>query len=197
MGLSGAGKSTLLNMLSCEDRGGKPIGDVTLNGNALTADVYKNHFSYVRQVDSLWSYLTADEHIKMAVNLYAGGDAQSEKDKRIEFLINSTGLLACKDTRASGLSGGQKRRLSLAMAMAKDPSVLILDEPTSGLDAAAAAAIMTCLKTFAEKKNVAILCTIHRARTSHASTSQAHTSCRRAARRVNMQEPILSLHRNA
>ena len=166
MGPSGAGKTTLLNVLTCEDAGGKPVGDVTLNSNPLSAKTYEQHCAYVRQTDSLWPFMTAREHITMAVTFYARADQQVSEE--VNQLIKSLGLGSCQNTRVGGstmskggLSGGQKRRLSLAMAMAKNPSILFLDEPTSGLDAAAAASIMHFLTVFAAKKNVAVLCTIH------------------------------------
>ena len=159
MGPSGAGKTTLLNMLTCENTGGMPVGNVTLNGNPLTAKYYRDHCAYVRQTDSLWPFMTTYEHVQLAVKMYASEGTNIRE--QTEFLINSMGLLSCMDTRAKKLSGGQRRRLSLAMAMAKSPEVLFLDEPTSGLDAAAAASIMSFLKVFAAQRNIAILCTIH------------------------------------
>ena len=119
---------------------------------------WQEHCAYVRQTDSLWPFLSAREHVTMAVELYGCKDVQLQ----VTFLLKSMGLVRCQETKASRLSGGQKRRLSLAMAMAKSPSILFLDEPTSGLDASAAAAIMSFLTTFAMHMNVAILCTIHR-----------------------------------
>ena len=169
MGPSGAGKTSLLNILTCEDIGGAPVGKVTLNGVQLTSKLYTSHCAYVRQTDTLWPYLTPREYIEMASAMYGtDSDAEPSVDP-VENVLKSVGLISCQHTKVgggpgggkSGLSGGQKRRLSLALAMVKNPSVLFLDEPTSGLDASSAAAIMDFLKVFAKQMNVAILCTIH------------------------------------
>jgi ABC-type multidrug transport system ATPase subunit len=76
------------------------------------------------------------------------------------------GLAGCADTLignefVQGLSGGQKRRLSIALALIKQPKLLFLDEPTSGLDAAAAAAIMRFITDLAKQQNLIIVATIH------------------------------------
>ena len=81
-------------------------------------------------------------------------------------LLEKVGLVEHQYTRAGnqfvrGLSGGLKRRLSIALALAKKPQVLFLDEPTTGVDSASAAKMMTFLKTIAEQSNIAVVCTIH------------------------------------
>ena len=81
-------------------------------------------------------------------------------------LLEKVGLVEHQYTRAGnqfvrGLSGGLKRRLSIALALAKQPQVLFLDEPTTGVDSASAAKMMTFLKTIAEQSNIAVVCTIH------------------------------------
>ena len=81
-------------------------------------------------------------------------------------LLEQVGLTEQQHTRAGnafirGLSGGLKRRLSIALALAKQPQVLFLDEPTTGVDSASAAKMMTFLKTIAASNNIAIVCTIH------------------------------------
>ena len=72
----------------------------------------------------------------------------------------------CGNQFLKGLSGGQKRRMSLAISLIKQPVVLFLDEPTSGLDSASAASIVTFLKYYAQQQSVAVVCTIHQPSTA-------------------------------
>ena len=166
MGPSGAGKTTLLKLISHEVRGGEARGSVTLGGRPLTRALYREHCAYVPQHDTLWPMLTCHEHVSLAVRLHQGKLQSGERGDVVESLLLSTGLESCMHTRAGnallhGLSGGQKRRLSLVLALAKRPHVILADEPTSGLDAAAAAAIMALLTGMAHQSNVCIVCTIH------------------------------------
>ena len=148
MGPSGAGKTTLLNTLTLEPSGGTPYGVVTLNGNSFTLAMYKRTAAVVQQHDTLWTFMTARDHVMYATRLY-----QPEHDPHAyaDSMLKEMGLVECQHVIAGnillrGLSGGQKRRLSLAVALTKEPSVVFLDEPTSGLDAAAAASIMAFLR---------------------------------------------------
>ena len=89
-----------------------------------------------------------------------------ERAALVAEVLKETGLEGASDVKAGneyfkGLSGGQKRRLSLGVALCKQPLVIFLDEPTSGLDAAAAASIMRFLTATAKHSNLAIVCTIH------------------------------------
>merc|ERR1711988_1846908 len=90
----------------------------------------------------------------------------AEKEAQVDELIKTMGLEACQHTKVGneflkGLSGGQRRRLSLACAFLKDPLVVFLDEVTSGLDAAAAASITSFMQQLARSHDVIIACTIH------------------------------------
>ena len=100
-----------------------------------------------------------------AARLYLG-ESSSEVEERVDSLIKAVGLTSCASTTVGnllirGISGGQKKRLSLAIELIKSPAILFLDEPTSGLDSASAAAIMDLLDTVATKFNKAIICSIH------------------------------------
>ena len=166
MGPSGAGKTVLLKMLTLEKGPGVPSGTITLNGKKFTQALYQKTCSFVTQNDLHATFLTAREHVEYAVKLYQHNLTLDQRKKVVDDLIVNMGLLSCQHTRAGndivrGLSGGQKRRLSLAIALAKKPSVVFLDEPTSGLDAAAATSIIKFLKSTAASTHVAIICTIH------------------------------------
>ena len=182
MGPSGAGKTTLLNLLTGEAvMGGVGVGNataedvtgkVTLNGSPLTPKVYRDQCAYVAQNDGgLFTFLSCRDHLRFAVTLFRGKCSAMEVHELTDALLGATGLASCENVRAGdvewpGLSGGQRRRLSLAVALAKDPAVLIADEPTSGLDAAASSAIMRLLEEIASAARVAVVCTIHQPGTS-------------------------------
>jgi len=166
MGPSGAGKTTLLNVLTLEKGTGTATGSVTLNGHPFTLDVFRKHAAIVNQTDELWAFLTTREHLEYACALYQPSASEASRGASVDRLLADTGLEAAQHTKAGnelfkGLSGGQKRRLSLAVALCKAPRVVFLDEPTSGLDAASAASVMQFLKATAARTGVAVICTIH------------------------------------
>ena len=165
MGPSGAGKSTLLNLLTLVPSTASIEGDIRLNGHLLTDSLFKRFCAYVPQEDYLWPFLTCREVIEFAADFCLELGAE-ERRNRIDNLISDLGLLSCQHTRCGnqfvqGLSGGQKRRLSLALALIKQPAVLFLDELTSGLDSYAAAEIMTVVRRVARAAGIVVICTIH------------------------------------
>jgi len=170
MGPSGAGKTTLLNVLTCETTS-QPIesitGTVTLNGNTVDAELFRKQGAYVLQQDvGLFVFLSCREHVFYAAALHQGAISLSQVEELTDDILEKTGLHSCKNTRAGssafpGLSGGQRRRLSMAIALAKMPSTLIVDEPTTGLDDAAAASVMKLLRDVAGMANMVVACTIH------------------------------------
>jgi len=166
VGPSGAGKTTLLNTLTFVKGGGVPTGQLTLNGAPLTEPVFRQECIYVPREDKLWPTFTPRQHLALAYALYKPEMGAADRDKAVDALLNVTGMTSCQHTKAGGLvfqglSGGQRRRLSLALALVKSPRVIILDEPTSGLDSAAAAAITKLLKGIATNSAASVVCTIH------------------------------------
>ncbi|CAB9505533.1 Putative white-brown complex homolog protein 30 [Seminavis robusta] len=160
MGPSGAGKTTLISSLTLDAHYGTPSGAVTLNGVPLTDNIFKKHCYVVKQHDKHWPYLTARESLLYAADLFEVAD-KSDIPAIVDDIIHKMGLDICADTRCARLSGGQARRLSIAMALLKQPTLLFLDEPTSGLDAAAAENIMKEIVRVAKDERIIIVCTIH------------------------------------
>jgi len=165
MGPSGAGKTTLLDLIALEGSAGERTGIVKLNGSRVTYKVFQKYCTYVPQFDRGWAFLTCEQTVRYAAAMYG------RKESDANHLIQRMGLDGCRRTKVGneflkGLSGGQKRRLSLACALLKDPLVVFLDEVTSGLDAAAAAKIMTFLVHVAKEHAIVIMCTIHQPSTT-------------------------------
>ena len=165
MGPSGAGKTMLLNVLTLVPGPGVRTGTVTLNGTQLSERAFRKNSAVVTQADQQWAFLTCEETVQYAADLYSDASA-TERSGEVETLLELMGLRACRETKVgnqfmAGLSGGQRRRLSLATAVIKDPALLFLDEPTSGLDAAAAVSIMRFIKELATDRNMCVFSTIH------------------------------------
>jgi ABC-type multidrug transport system ATPase subunit len=154
-------ETVLINALTLDAFYGTPTGKVTLNGVPLTDSIFKEHCYVVKQRDKHWPYLTCRETLLFAAQLFSAANDTSGVHAVVDEIIRKMGLDICADTRCARLSGGQARRLSIAMALVKQPTVLFLDEPTSGLDAAAAENIMREIVRVAKDERIIIVCTIH------------------------------------
>jgi len=157
----------LLNVLTLNAFGKEAeiTGKCSLNGIPLNQTMFAKHFCIVPQEDSHRPFLTCRESIRYAADFYLKGTPES-KDEEVEKLLVRLGLDTCRNTRVGnqfiqGLSGGQKKRLSVAIALLKKPSVLLLDEPTSGLDAASSSHVMGYIRDLAKSLNIIVICTIH------------------------------------
>eukprot|EP00429_Kryptoperidinium_foliaceum_P020445 CAMPEP_0176039304 /NCGR_PEP_ID=MMETSP0120_2-20121206/19483_1 /TAXON_ID=160619 /ORGANISM="Kryptoperidinium foliaceum, Strain CCMP 1326" /LENGTH=544 /DNA_ID=CAMNT_0017372699 /DNA_START=117 /DNA_END=1751 /DNA_ORIENTATION=- len=165
MGGSGAGKTTLLDLITRRASKGQTKGDVMLNGKPLTRRSFAGCAAYVAQDSLLWSRLTARETLEYAAELYGGGSSPAERTAFVDEMLMKT-LASCANTFVGdllrkGLSGGQKRRLSVAEALMKRPSMLILDEPTSGLDSSSAYELAKLFRSSSRESGMLVLCTIH------------------------------------
>ena len=130
LGLNGAGKTTLINMLTTSIN--PTSGSAEINGLNLTSDV-KNIRKIINispQENAVAKNLTVKENLE----LLAGLSSILNPTEKIAKIIEDFGLKEKENARAKTLSGGQIRRLSIALAVLTDPQILFLDEPTLGLD---------------------------------------------------------------
>lgn len=166
MGPSGGGKTSLLSLIG----GRKPTsmdakGHVLYNGQELTKD-RKRRVGFVMQDDLLHETLTVWETLYFAAMLRLPKTMpKSEKMARVSAVVEALGLLKCKDTIIGGffrrgVSGGERKRVSVGYELLINPSVLLLDEPTSGLDSTTALSLLETLRELAEGGR-AIITTIH------------------------------------
>ena len=156
MGPSGSGKTTLLDFLTSNLR-----SNLNYQGTLQS----KGFVKYVSQEDFLHGFYTVRQYLDHYITLNYGNVPQKSRDSIISEIAESTGLTSALDTKVDdvffkGLSGGQKRRLSIALELVSRPDILILDEPTSGLDSVSAYNILQVLKKLTED-NICVICTIH------------------------------------
>ncbi|BGP49303.1 hypothetical protein JCM10450v2_005187 [Rhodotorula kratochvilovae] len=161
MGPSGAGKSTFLDAI-CQ-RTSRASGQVTVNGTSDYAS--KDLISFVEQDDALLGVLTVRETVAFAARL-ALGPTYPHLAQHIDSTLASLGLSSIAHQRIGtpiqrGVSGGQKRRVTIACSVVAKPRVLVLDEPTSGLDAKSGKEVVAFLQRLAREQNVLVICTIH------------------------------------
>ncbi|KAL6624847.1 hypothetical protein ACP70R_032168 [Stipagrostis hirtigluma subsp. patula] len=167
MGPSGSGKSTLLDALAGRIvQGSLGGGGVTLNGERLGERRLRAISAYVMQDDLLYPMLTVRETLRFAAEFRLPRALPPEdKNARVEALIKQLGLSRAADTIIGdeghrGVSGGERRRVSIGTDIIHDPILLFLDEPTSGLDSASAFMVVEVLRRIAQSGSVVIM-TIH------------------------------------
>jgi ATP-binding cassette, subfamily A (ABC1), member 3 len=131
LGVNGAGKTSLLSILSGQNT--PTAGTISLSGYDLFSNLHRcrQNIGYCPQFDTLFDLLTARQHL----TLYAKMKGIKSKDiaKEVEAKLTEMGLTEYADRNSSGYSGGTKRKLSVAMAMLGEPSLIFLDEPSTGM----------------------------------------------------------------
>ncbi|EEH43518.2 uncharacterized protein PADG_08138 [Paracoccidioides brasiliensis Pb18] len=175
MGPSGSGKSSLLCSISRRLHGSfgtryRIGGGMLYNGAVPSESVIRSVSSFVAQDDdALMPSLTVRESLQFAAGLrLPSWMSKGEKNRRAEDILLRMGLKDCANNLIGsdlikGISGGEKRRVSIAIQILTDPKVLLLDEPTSGLDAFTATSIIEVLNGLAAEGRTLIL-TIHQSR---------------------------------
>ncbi|KAK9508109.1 hypothetical protein O3M35_007842 [Rhynocoris fuscipes] len=163
MGPSGAGKTTLLNILAgftVRGAGGK----VLINGvdrAEIGLEEFKKASCYIQQDDIIRPLLTVHEAMTMATHLKLGCSiSQQDKKNKITEILMMLGLSEHRETMSGKLSGGQKKRLSIALELITNPPVIFLDEPTSGLDSVSTSSCVSLMRDLS-KQGRTMICTLH------------------------------------
>jgi len=180
MGPSGSGKTSLLNALAGrlpKSKGASFEGRVTVNGVSKTQ--LPCHFAdvsaYVEQEDCLFALSTVAETMDFAARLRLPAKSPvAERAEKVNEVLRQLGLAHVKDTNVGGtsfngtlrgLSGGERKRLSIAIELIHSPRMLFLDEPTTGLDSYQALNVMQKLRSLANEGRT-VLVSIHQPRSS-------------------------------
>ncbi|KAF3780375.1 ABC transporter G family member 10 [Nymphaea thermarum] len=163
LGASGSGKSTLIDALANRIARGSLRGTVTLNGEAVEGRLMRSISAYVMQDDLLFPMLSVEETLTFAAEFRLPQTVSKEKKReRVEALIDQLDLrravkTVIGDEGHRGVSGGERRRVSIGIDIIHDPILLFLDEPTSGLDSTSAFMVVKVLQRIARTGSIVIM----------------------------------------
>lgn len=166
MGVSGAGKTTLLDVLSGRKTGGHIEGDIRISGFTKVHETFARISGYCEQSDIHSPEITVHESLIFSCWLRLAPEIDSKTKKH--FVSEVMQLVELDDLKdalvgipgVSGLSTEQRKRLTIAVELVTNPSIIFMDEPTSGLDARAAAIVMRAVRNIVDTGRT-IVCTIH------------------------------------
>lgn len=172
IGPSGSGKTSCLDILAQKKKRGVVSGSIFVNGVRLSGEQLKSVSGFVDQEDTLLGTLTVRETLMYSAMLRLPTDMSLEAKKlRVEQTLDELGISHIADRYIGlpgrrGISGGEKRRVSIAQEMVTSPSILFLDEPTSGLDSYNAFVVVERLVKMAREHHRTVIMTIHQPRSN-------------------------------
>ncbi|XP_041074940.1 phospholipid-transporting ATPase ABCA1-like [Polyodon spathula] len=175
LGVNGAGKTTTFQMLTGDTD--VTDGEAFLNGKSVLSEIHEAHqnMGYCPQFDAINELLTGREHLELYAILR--GVPEEDVCKVAEWGVRKLGLVKYMDKGAGNYSGGNRRKLSTAMALIGGPPVVFLDEPTTGMDPKARRALWNCILGIIKEGRSVVL-------TSH-SMEECEALCTRMAIMVN------------
>lgn len=161
VGPSGCGKTTLLKTIAGINP--ETAGSLSYHGRNLAeeGDFEPHEIGYVPQFSVAYDELTVDESVEAAAKLRIRSRSTSELDERLDRILGETGLTEIVDRPVKVLSGGQKRRLGLAMELVSSPKLLLCDEVTSGLDPRSEREIVHLLHELSRKDERTVISVTH------------------------------------
>lgn len=175
LGPNGAGKTTTFYMVVGLVRPNK--GQVLLNGEDISDWTMnlrsKAGIGYLPQEASIFRKLTVDENIKLVLEMNDKLTV-NEKKKKLEELLDEFGVTKLRNAPAIALSGGERRRVELARALAASPDFILLDEPFAGIDPIAIGEIKDNIRKISEDKGLGVLITDHNPKATLSITDRAY-----------------------
>ncbi|KAM5564592.1 pleiotropic drug resistance protein 1-like [Rosa sericea] len=166
MGVSGAGKTTLMDVLAGRKTGGHIEGNITISGYPKKQETFARISGYCEQTDIHSPHVTVYESLVYSAWLRLPPEVDSPTRKMfIEEVMELVELTPIRDALVglpgvNGLSTEQRKRLTIAVELVANPSIIFMDEPTSGLDARAAAIVMRTVRNTVNTGRT-VVCTIH------------------------------------
>ncbi|KAK8455788.1 hypothetical protein SEVIR_4G219401v4 [Setaria viridis] len=166
MGISGAGKTTLMDVLAGRKTSGYIKGSISISGYPKKQETFARVSGYCEQDDIHSPQVTVHESLLFSAWLRLSGDVNSKTRKMfIEEVMELVELTPVRDALVglpgvNGLSTEQRKRLTIAVELVANPSIIFMDEPTSGLDARAAAIVMRTVRNTVDTGRT-VVCTIH------------------------------------
>nr|AMR34859.1 PDR transporter [Artemisia annua] len=165
MGVSGAGKTTLMDVLAGRKTGGYIEGDIRISGYPKKQETFARISGYCEQNDIHSPHVTVYESLLYSAWLRLSTDDEGTRKMFVDEVMELVELNPLRDALVglpgvNGLSTEQRKRLTIAVELVANPSIIFMDEPTSGLDARAAAIVMRTVRNTVDTGRT-VVCTIH------------------------------------